>query len=153
MEEENTGKVVEDTVTVDSETQEVDTKALPSNEKMFTQEEVNNLIRERLDRENKKSQSMKSELDSYKSQISELNKKMLFMNYNIDPNKEEDVIAMFKGKELELNEENLKNMVNSHKEWQKSTIQSLGGEHNVAKKVDNEKEMAMKLFGLKGFVD
>jgi len=142
--------------------------------KTFTQDEVNEIVRKRLEKQNNKLfgrygvanrneldnligkvQSydvMKERYDKIKEENKGLNEKMLFIENNISPNKKDDIYAYFKGKELELNDENLKSLLETHPEWlneKKPTISKIGNDKGGNKQEPDEKDIAMRLFGLK----
>lgn len=157
-------------------------------EKKFTQEQVNEMMRKRIEREKnsifnkhkekygveneegldemfKKSQSydaMKERYENILTAKAELEKELAFLRNNIEPSKEEDILAHFKGKEMEFNEESLKAELQTHPEWlrvkevsdkPKTTIKVLSPERQVAHNdTDEAKEMA-KLFGLDKFIN
>lgn len=105
----------------------------------FTQEQVNDLVRARLDRFEKrlykkygvedkkaledlvgKGQSydvVKERYESQKLENNSLKEKIAFLENNINPNRYEDVRAYFKGKEIEFNNDNLVNELSTHPEW------------------------------------
>mgnify|MGYP003296289237 CR=1 FL=1 len=111
-------------------------------EKKFTQEQVNEMMRKRIEREKnsifnkhkekygveneegldemfKKSQSydaMKERYENILTAKAELEKELAFLRNNIEPSKEEDILAHFKGKEMEFNEESLKAELQTHPE-------------------------------------
>lgn len=147
--------------------------------KTFTQEEVNNLIKARLDRHKTKlfsrygvtsqdeldtligkSQSydvMKEKYDSISQENTGLKQRMAFINQNIDPAREEDVRIFFKGKGIELTEENLEKEVNTHPEWlhvatedgkPKTTITALGIDHKKHEISESDEEKARRVWGI-----
>lgn len=144
-------------------------------EKKFTQEEVNDIVRKRLDKQKssflknynveseeeltdllKKAlgyEELKSSLDTEKKSKGELVEKLAFLENNINQDKVDDIKTYFKGKELELNSDNLKNLLDTHKEWVNekqniTTILPLGSDNTTPKPQVSEKEQASKLFGL-----
>jgi len=157
-------------------------------EKKFTQEQVNEMMRKRIEREKnsifnkhkekygveneegldemfKKSQSydaMKERYENILTAKAELEKELAFLRNNIEPSKEDDILAHFKGKEMEFNEESLKAELQTHPEWlrvkevsdkPKTTIKVLSPERQVTHNdTDEAKEMA-KLFGLDKFIN
>ncbi len=143
-------------------------------EKTFNQEQVNDFVRERLNKfykrygvENKqgldelvgKAQSyniMEERYNNAMNELSSLKEEHAFLKNNINPNKYDDVRAYFKGKELEFNEENLVNELQSHGEWlnvvenkPQTTIKVLGTDNSRVSPQKDEKEIASKMFGIK----
>lgn len=148
--------------------------------KTFTQEQVNEMVKARLDRDRKslfkrygvedrnalddligKAQSysvMEERYNAIQSEVNSLKESNLFLKNNINPERYDDVRTFFKGKELELNEENLANELSTHSEWitksgeevkPKTTIQFMGNESPKEKPSVNERDLAMEMFGLK----
>lgn len=117
-----------------------------SQNKTFTQEQVNNLVRNRIDRERastykrygvydrdgldsliNKSHSydmMKEEYDNIQNRNKELEQEIAFIRQNIEPSRKEDVLAHFKGKGLEFTENELINELRTHPEWLRVNEQS-----------------------------
>lgn len=105
----------------------------------FTQEQVNDIVRKRVERTKKsyysrygvndldeldemigKSQAyevMKMHRDNLLQENNSLKEKMAFIDNNINPTRYDDIRAYFKGKELVFNDENLKQELSSHPEW------------------------------------
>lgn len=149
---------------------ESETQSTATEEKKFTQEQVNEMIRERLARQEKSFLEQlkvndKNTLEDIVKNSSilhdenaTLKQKLAFIENNINPDKQEDILALFKGKGLEFNDEELKKMLPNHQEWLKekvatTTITNMGKDHSSDKsKGIDEKEMAKKYFGLEGFV-
>ena len=184
---ENKEQEIVDTATTDVETttteNEVD-KVEENTEqeetpKQFTQEQVNDMVKKRLERDRQsfykrygvadknslddlvgKAQSynvMEERYNAIKEEVDSLKEHNAFLKNNINPERYEDVRAYFKGKEIPFNEENLINEIATHSEWvtksgdeivPKTTIQAVGKEQS-SKPVEDEKEFAMSLFGLK----
>lgn len=152
---------------------EAQTPAEPKVEKTFTQDELNNIVGERLERAKnslyekhgvknadelealfekaKGYEALKTERDDFAQQIS-------FLKNNIKPDRYEDVKTYFKGKEMPFDDETLKSLLITHPEWvnkaeekttpQKTTISKLGSEQSSQPKI-TEKELAEQLFGMK----
>jgi hypothetical protein len=147
--------------------------------KSFTQEMVDEIVRNRLERDRKatfkrygvedrngldaligKAQSydvMKERYGAIKEENTSLKEKMAFMSNNINPAREEDVRAYFKGKEIEFNETNLVNELATHPEWlnvkevneaPQTTIKSLGVEHTSVNHKESEAERQKRIFGV-----
>ncbi len=177
-----------DTATTDVETPTTENEEVKVEEnteqeetpKTFTQEQVNEMVKARLDRDRKslfkrygvedrnalddligKAQSysvMEERYNAIQSEVNSLKESNLFLKNNINPERYEDVRTFFKGKELELNEENLANELSTHSEWitksgeevkPKTTIQFMGNESPKEKPSVNERDLAMEMFGLK----
>ena len=143
MENENAGLNVETAATdVEAQTTENEESATDTEEsvsKTFTQEQVNNVIKERLERANKSflkryglenrealddivNKALSYDLmdEKYNALIDEnssLKEKLAFIENNIDNNRIDDVRAYFKGKELEFNNETLAEELKTHPEW------------------------------------
>lgn len=181
MQEENVVTATTDVETSTTENEEVEVKENTEQEetpKTFTQEQVNEMVKARLDRDRKsiykrygvedrsglddligKAQSysvMEERYNAIQSEVNSLRESNAFLKNNINPERYDDIRAYFKGKEIPFNEENLKNEIATHSEWvtksgeevsPKTTIQSLGRDV-PQKQSENEKENAMKMFGL-----
>lgn len=146
----------------------------------FTQEQVNGIVRDRLNRiyerygvkDSKeldnligKTQAydvMKKRITRYREQLNGLNEEMAFMKNDIEPTRYDDVRAYFKGKGIKFNIEALANELANHPEWKRvieksnnkvTTINAISPDRNIAKTSTNEKDEVAKLFGFKnGFV-
>ena len=147
--------------------------------KTFTQEMVDEIVRTRLDRDRKatynrygvedkegldelisKGQSydeIKERLELLNSENASLKEKMAFLSNNINPAREDDIRAYFKGKEIEFNETNLIKELETHPEWLKvkevntapqTTITSLGVEHRPINRAETEDERRKRIFGI-----
>ena len=156
-------------------------KTEPTDEqpKSFTQEMVDEIVRNRLERDRKatykrygvedkdgldaligKAQAydeMKSRYDELVKTNASLEEKMAFITNNINPAREEDVRAYFKGKEIEFNETNLINELATHPEWlnvketndaPQTTIKTLGVEHTQVNHHESEAERQKRIFGV-----
>ena len=150
-----------------------------SGKKSFTQEMVDEIVRNRLERDRKatfkrygvedrdgldslvgKSQSydvMRERYEATKVENASLREKMAFMANNINPAREDDVRAYFKGKGIEFNETNLINELATHPEWlnavehkgsPQTTIRSLGVEHAPVVRRESEEERQKRIFGV-----
>lgn len=138
--------------------------------KTFTQEQVNEFVRQRIERERNsiykrygvndrneldnlvgKSQAydiIKERFDELTNKNNELQKEFAYLKNGVDPNKKSDIEAYFKGKELEINDENMANEIGTHPEWKiKKTIEKISADREVQKKDKSEKEIAKELFG------
>ena len=147
--------------------------------KTFTQEQVNKIMRSRLERDRLsflnrygvkdrdgldsligKAQSydiMKERYIASKTKISELEERLAFMSNGINPDREDDIRAYFKGKGLEFNEEALINALETHPEWRKvvesdnkpkTTIEVFGVDHKDRNIPETETEKMNRIFGL-----
>lgn len=176
MNEENeviSGENAVTTTANENETHENENEvATPSTEpKMFSQEEVNKLISDRLVKQESrlfkkygvtsrddfdlivgKSQQydeMKLRFDDLVSQNSEMRERLLMIDNNIDPSQVDDLKYYFKGKGIELNDENLKSELASHPAWVKKVdIKPVGVEHKPVNKVETEEEFMKRVFGI-----
>jgi len=145
---------------------------------VFNQEQVNEIVRGRLSRQEQKfyeKYGVKNEEElnaliekgkSFDDVSGKLNdetktKQSLFeenalLKNNIKADRYDDVKAYFKGKELEFNNENLKSAIETHPEWiskddaKKTTITEIGNEGGKQKEQPNEKDIASKMFGFTG---
>lgn len=158
------------------ETPKTDTTEKP---KSFTQEMVDEIVRNRLERDRKatfkrygvedrdgldaligKSQAydvMKERYEKIKGENASLQEKMAFITNNINPAREDDVRAYFKGKGIEFNETNLVNELVTHPEWlnvkevneaPQTTIKTLGVEHAPITHHESEEERQKRIFGV-----
>lgn len=148
----------------------------------FSQEQVNNFVRSRLEKYEKrlfkrygvedrdglnelfgKAQSysvMEERYNNQKAENASLKEENAFLKNKINPAKYDDVRAYFKGKELEFNEENLVNELKSHGEWlsveeasaPQTTIKAIGTDPQMSIPKKDEKAEAAKLFGLKKLI-
>jgi len=149
-------------------------------DKTFTQNEVNEMIRARLERNNNsflkrygvenkdgldaligKAQSyeiMKERYDNLMNENNQLKEKLAFLSNSINPDREEDVKAYFKGKGLEFNNDSLVKELETHPEWRKvveegdntpkTTIKVLGVEHKNRDVQETEAEKRKRIFGI-----
>jgi len=147
--------------------------------KSFTQEMVDEIVRSRLERDRKsfykrygvenrddldgligKSQSydiMKERYEQIKEENQGLKKKMAFITNNINPSREEDIEAYFKGKDIEFNGDNLMKELETHPEWlnvvqkevtPQTTIKKIGVDKSDFKHVESEDERIKRIFGV-----
>ena len=147
--------------------------------KTFTQEQVNKIMRSRIERDRLsflkrygvedrdgldsligKAQAydiMKERYEARGTEIAELKEKLAFMTNNINPDREDDIRAYFKGKGLEFNEESLVNELETHPEWRnvvqvddkpKTTIEVLGVEHRDRNIPETDAEKRRRIFGV-----
>lgn len=153
--------------------------------KTFTQEQVNHYVTRRVERERntvlanvykrlgienedgiesltnkaKEYDSLNEKYNAMADENTQLKRKLLFIEKNIADNRKDDVIAHFKGKEMELNDENLTRELQTHPEWlhvttptenpkPQTTIKELGSQRGY-EEADDERKRAMRLFGFK----
>lgn len=115
----------------------------PTPAKSFTQEQVNEIVRARLNRSTEKFLSkygckneteldeligkaqaysvMKERYDGLKNNNDVLNEQVTFMKNNVNPDKYEEVKAYFKGKDMLLNEGTLAEELKTHPYWLNAT--------------------------------
>lgn len=147
--------------------------------KTFTQEQLNKIVRSRLDRQSKSTfdrygvkdigglddlinkahsyDAMKEDVEKYELEIAELKQSLAFLRNGINPEREDDIKAHFKGKEIDLTEENLISELETHPEWRKvievdstpkTTIQTLGVEHRDRNIPETESEKLKRIYGI-----
>lgn len=141
----------------------------------FTQDELNAIVKERLDRQTSKFlerlgldsmdgidgllEHAKGYTDAqelmtkFQLENEELRQQIAFRDNDVNMDKVDDIRAYFKGKGLEFTPDALKEQLITHPEWVRqqpktTTIRTLSPEKNAPKSVD-EWEYAKKLFGLK----
>lgn len=149
--------------------------------KTFTQEEVNNIVKERLAKQDARyfaryKVNDRAELDdkfskaelfdqvnekylSLEKEHRELAQKLAFIDNNVNPAKQDDVLAYFKGKELDFTSDNLKAELQTHPEWlnvvaqeePKATIKVMGNDTTAETPQKSDEEIAAKLFGFNKF--
>lgn len=153
------------------ETTELEPTIEDSDVKTFTEQELNEIVRNRLIRQKnrlhqqlgvendeaiaeliekvKKADELQSIVDSLQNENTLFKEQLTFIENNIDTKRYDDVKAYFKGKELTLTPETLKAELITHPEWiaQKS-VQTIGGQRQPAP-VKDERKTAMELFGIK----
>ena len=154
-------------------------KAEESKDGTFTQEQVNDIIRARLEKAQQrlfnrygvtnrdeldsligKSQSydvMKEKYADLETKNYELEKELAFSKNNINLERQEDIMAYFKGKGIDFNNDNLINELSTHPEWlnpvkveakPKTTIETLGSDSTTEMPKVSEKDEMAKIFGL-----
>ena len=170
----------DDNAQVEETKPEVETTSENENEiKTFTQEMVDEIVRSRLDRDRKATynrygvedkegldeligkaksyEEVSEKLDLLTSENATLKEKMAFLSNNINPAREDDIRAYFKGKEIEFNETNLIKELETHPEWlnvkeannsPQTTITTLGVEHRPIKRAETEDERRKRIFGI-----
>jgi len=137
-------------------------------EKMYSKAEVQDLMRRRVERSHnaffkrygvtnldeldefmRKSRTFGDDYLSMKELNNNLTRENAFLRNNINPDKYDDIIAYFKGNNVEFAEEQLIEALKTHPEWlkQKTTIQTMGNEfHN--ENLPSDKERASKILGV-----
>ena len=147
--------------------------------KTFTQDQVNKLIKARIERTKNsllkrygvadrdgldalinKAQSyemMRERYDGILQENAELKQKLAFQTNGINPDREDDIKAYFKGKEIQFTEDALIQALETHPEWRKvverdetpkTTIQTLGVEHRDRNVPETESEKIKRIYGL-----
>lgn len=177
MDDEQQEQTAQDTATEQPEAKAEDATAEEAQEalpKTFTQDEVNQIVKERLDRQTErflKRLSLESMdgidqllehangyteaqelMTRYQLENEDLRQQIAFRDNGVDPNRYDDVKAYFKGKGLDLTADELKAQLETHPEWaikkpQTTTIRQLSPEKSAPKAVD-EWQQAKKYFGL-----
>lgn len=174
-ETENAGNEVE-TASTDSEKVEEENKSTTeetTETKTFTQEQVNEIVKQRLLKQEKrfltrfgvekqeelddfvkKSQDydlLKEDFEKTKLENSQLLEQNAFLEQNIEPKRYDDIRVYFKGKGLNFTKEALCQELASHPEWvkelpKKTTIETLGVDSSSVKK-ETEDERMKRIFG------
>lgn len=146
---------------------------------MFTQEQVNDIVRDRLKKADAKFlakygldnaealdaivekgkgyDEIKAQMDLISNENKGLKEQITLTKNNIIPSKQDDVLTYFRGKGMELNDENLAKMLENHPEWlpnktPTTTIVEMGAEGTKANPSISEEDEALKMFGLDKFV-
>ena len=184
MEDENSGKMLETQLTEETETKVTETELEPTIEetelepttenndvKTFTEQEMNEIVRNRLSRQKnklhqqlgvenedeitaliekvKKADELQSIVESLQNENALYKEQLTFIEHNIDVKRYDDVKAYFKGKELSLTPENLKAELKTHPEWlAQRSVQTIGGQRQQAP-VKDERKAAFELFGIR----
>lgn len=142
QEEEKMTQEQNEAITVDSQdeaVQEEESNTDTPEIETFTQEQVNEFVRNRLDKYEKRlykrygvedknglddlvgkanSYSVMEEMfNNQAGELANLREQNAFLKNNINPEKYDDIRAYFKGKGLEFNEEALINELSTHNEW------------------------------------
>ena len=134
----------------------------------FNQNQVNSIVGERLDRFKKSFYeslgvkndeelnalvaNAKSYLDT-KEELNSLRQEKLFNSQGVKLEKSEDINFYFKGKGLDLNENNLKKELETHPEWKSEKVRvtpfGTQPDNKGDDKGEEEKAIASKMFGVK----
>lgn len=142
-------------------------------ERLFTKDEVNELMQKRvakshqaffkrygvnnleeLDKLIGQAQSyepMRSQYEDLNQQHADLTKKYAYNVGNINPEKYSDIETYFKGKNLAINEETLKNELKTHPDWinKVSGIMAIGGQEDTQSQGDmTEAQIASRFLGV-----
>lgn len=180
------GNEAQDTATATPETPEQPTAAEEGNgepkaEPSLTPEKVNEIIRERLERQlkgiyerygvadgkglddiferAKGIEALQAERDKLSEELGQTRERLLFITNGIAPDREDDVKTYFRGKGIEMSEEALKQCISTHPEWvgrqqPKKVIrpQPIGNAEAGGKRELTDREEAERMFGMK-FID
>lgn len=146
----------------------------------FTQEQVNKIVQERLQRANEaylkkygvtnedeftsvfeKGRSyddLKTQYDALLTERKALADQITLSKNNVLAEKQDDVLTYFKGKGLEMSDEALKQVLTTHPEWVKAqsspkftTVVPMGADKTEGFPKLSEEEQACKLFGFDRF--
>lgn len=135
--------------------------------KTFTQDEVNEIVKKRLEKQassqyknygvesaeelegllakGREYQKLVEEIEQLKLTNKDLIKSSLFNKFKIDEARFDDVETYFKGKELDITEDNLAQALTNHNEWVKKIAEvELGAEKQLTDNGDNERK---RIFG------
>lgn len=93
------------------------------------------------------------ELNKKYNELSEknamLNEKVMFTDNSIRKDREDDVRTYFKGKELPMTDENIKEALKTHNEWVNASANPVAvGNGGTPKAEEDEIDLASKLFGV-----
>lgn len=143
--------------------------------KSFTQDEVNAIVKERLERQESKFlerlgieakegiddllakskgyDEAKEREGNLLSENRALRESIALIKNSVDPNREDDVRTYFKGKGIDLTEETLKEAMETHPEWRsrkeaQTTIKALTPQKDQPK-TEDDWEYTKRLFGLR----
>ena len=126
--------------------------------KTFTQDEVNAIVKERLERQESKflerlGIEAKEREGNLLSENRALRESIALIKNSVDPNREDDVRTYFKGKGIDLTEEALKEAMETHPEWRsrkeaQTTIRALTPQKDQPK-TEDDWEYTKRLFGLR----
>lgn len=137
--------------------------------KTFNQDEVNEIVRKRLEKnantqlknygvnsveeletlisKGKEHQTLVEQIEQLKSENRELKEKDLFTTHQIDSNRVDDVRTYFKGKELEINADSLAQALATHPEWVKKIAEIQVGVQKQ-ESVDETDTARKRIFGI-----
>lgn len=140
--------------------------------KSFSEEQVNDIVKTRLGKlydkygaadsdeldkmigESQAYEVTKQENIELSAQIAELKTSIALINSGVDKSRYEDVKSILKGKNLDINEENIKNELNTHSEWlgNVASIQVGSVKSESKEPAKDDKDLAEEAFGVK-FID
>lgn len=146
------------------------------NERRYSRDEVTSMMRKRVERSHrnfftrygvtdlkglddlfensKRFSQMNDEFGKIQLRNSELMRENAFLKNNINPDKYDDIIAHFKGNNVDFSEDELVKALINHPEWLKAqgpattTIKTMGAESHLITKPDDASR-ASKLLGVK----
>lgn len=151
----------------------VETKPNKEVDRTFTQKDLDDIVSKRIrklyERYGVKNQdeldtligkaqqrdTFKDKNDNLLKENKELNERLLFISNGVKKEKYDDIRAYFKGKEIDFNKDTFLKELETHPEWLKNVkkVESIGNEKNSNSYEQDEREVAKKLFNLKGFVE
>lgn len=137
--------------------------------KTFTEEEVNKIVQDRINKfykhygteskeefetlinKGKGYDELNDKLNATSLENANFKEELAFINNNVDPARYDDIKTYFKGKGLEFSPEELVKQMESHPEWiqKQGKVETLSPEKSGDKKAPTEKELAEKVFGMK----
>ena len=93
------------------------------------------------------------ELNKKYNELSEknaiLNERVMFIDNSIRKDREDDVRTYFKGKEMPMTDENIKEALKTHNEWANASVNPVAvGNSGTPKTEEDEIDLASKLFGV-----
>ena len=91
--------------------------------------------------------TLQDEVNELRTKNEELTRDIAFIRNNILPERYDDVMAHFKGSNIEFNEEQLVNLIKTHPEWVKPQVKQVGAEAHPKPQLD-EKQIASKILGV-----
>lgn len=185
-ENENVGKEtsVDTTATETPETETQGTESTPTETAQeevpptFTQEQLNDIVRERLRKASesiykkynvvdesgldemadkaKSYDELKTSYDALAEEVKGLKEQAVLSKNNILADRQDDVRTYFKGKGMDISDESLRELLQTHPEWQPqsvkaTTIVPLGGDRTEPQK-ETDEDVALKMFGFDKFV-
>lgn len=147
-------------------------------EKLYNKQQIINMMKRRVERSHKafftrykvadldeldakfaladKYNELNAQFAPIQARNSELVRENAFLRNNVNPDKYSDIVAYFKGNDLEFTEEGLLEALGTHPEWLKpstvpapqTTVKSFGIEQ-VGKRQETEDEKFNRIFGYK----
>jgi len=167
--QQNGGEQVVDTPTTTMAEGDAATQDQQPKEKLYSKAEVQDLMKRRVERSHNaffkrygvenlngldelmsKSRTFGDDYLSMKELNNNLTRENAFLRNNINPDKYDDIIAYFKGNNIEFAEEQLIEALKTHPEWlkQTTTIQTMGREFQ-AQDLPSDRDRASKILGVK----